>query len=71
MAVIATILLTIHLLAMNVASAGPLVCLWLQVRGRRGDEAAWQAGQTAIAMGRRGAAPGCRGRDGAGSRGVV
>jgi hypothetical protein len=46
MAVIATILLTIHLLAMNVASAGPLVCIWLQVRGRRGEEAAWQAGKS-------------------------
>jgi hypothetical protein len=46
MAVIATILLAIHLIAMNVASAAPLVCIWLQVRGRRGDEAAWQAGRT-------------------------
>jgi hypothetical protein len=45
MAVISTILLTIHLLSMNVASAGPLICIWLWVRGRRGDEAAWRAGR--------------------------
>src|SRR5450432_1739521 len=45
MAVIATILLTIHLVAMNIASAAPLICIWLHVRGRRGDEAAWRAGR--------------------------
>ncbi|HEY4234804.1 MAG TPA: hypothetical protein VGM76_15330 [Lacipirellulaceae bacterium] len=45
MAVIATILLAVHLLAMNVASAGPLVCIWLRVRGRRDDKAAWRAGR--------------------------
>jgi cytochrome bd-type quinol oxidase subunit 2 len=45
MPVIATILLTTHLLAMNVASAGPLVCLWLRVRSGHGDNAAHLAGK--------------------------
>jgi hypothetical protein len=45
MAAISTILLTLHLLSMNVASAGPLVCVWLAIRGRRGDVAAWQMGR--------------------------
>jgi hypothetical protein len=38
-------LLAVHLVAMNVASAGPLLCLWLGVRGRRGDEASWAVGK--------------------------
>lgn len=29
------VLLTVHLLCMNVASAAPLLCIWLLVRGRR------------------------------------
>jgi hypothetical protein len=45
MAAIQTILLTIHLLAMNVASAGPLVCIWLRRRGGRGDVEAWNSGK--------------------------
>jgi cytochrome bd-type quinol oxidase subunit 2 len=45
MTVIATILLAIHLVAMNIASAAPLICIWLEVRGRRGNEAAWRAGR--------------------------
>jgi hypothetical protein len=40
MALVHVILLASHLLAMNVASAGPLVCVWLRSRGRRGGEAA-------------------------------
>jgi hypothetical protein len=45
MAATSTILLAIHLVAMNVASAGPLVCIWLAARGRRGDGAACLAGR--------------------------
>ncbi len=40
MALVRVTLLASHLLAMNVATAGPLVCLWLRFRGRRGDVAA-------------------------------
>ena len=35
-----TMLLAAHLLCVNVASTGPLVCLWLDHRAGRGDEAA-------------------------------
>ena len=45
MALLTTILLALHLLAMNVASAGPLVCVWLHRRGRRGDETAFAVGR--------------------------
>ncbi len=40
MAIVRVILLASHLLAMNVATAGPLVCIWLRVRGLRGDAGA-------------------------------
>lgn len=33
-------LLTVHLLAVNVASGAPFVCIWLSLRARRGDFAA-------------------------------
>jgi hypothetical protein len=35
--------LAFHLICMNIASAGPLVCAWLDWRGGRGDEIARQA----------------------------
>jgi hypothetical protein len=44
MILITAILLAVHLLAFNVASAGPLLCIWLHGRGKR-DAAAWQVGQ--------------------------
>jgi hypothetical protein len=37
--------LTLHLLAMNLASFGPIVCIWLRQRGRSGDDAAEASGQ--------------------------
>jgi hypothetical protein len=37
------LLLTLHLLCVNVASGGPLIGAWLDWRGSRGDEAAAQA----------------------------
>ncbi len=40
-----TCLLAVHLVTVNVASAGPFVCIWLARRGRSGD-------QTADAVGR-------------------
>src|SRR5690606_37287501 len=40
-----SLILGAHLLAMNVGSAGPLVCIWLHRRARRGDEAADLAGR--------------------------
>jgi hypothetical protein len=39
------VLLAVHLLAMNVAAAGPLVCLWLHGQGRRGEETAFAVGR--------------------------
>jgi len=45
MALLTVILLAAHLLAVNVASAVPLVCVWLRGRGRRGDAAADQLGR--------------------------
>jgi hypothetical protein len=45
MAVLTTILLALHLVAVNLASAGPLVCVWLHTRGRRGDVPADQTGR--------------------------
>jgi hypothetical protein len=45
MAMLNVLLLALHLLMVNVASAGPLVCLWLHGRGRRGDAIAWQVGR--------------------------
>ena len=45
MALLSTVLLAVHLLALNVASAGPLVCVWLHFRGRRGDATALAAGR--------------------------
>lgn len=47
MALVNVILLALHLLAVNVASAGPLMCVWLRSRGRRGG------GEAADAIGRR------------------
>ena len=35
--------LAFHLMCMNIASAGPLVCVWLDWRSGRGDEAAHRA----------------------------
>ena len=40
-----TILLAVHLLAMNVASAGPLVCVWLGWRQQKFGELGSQLGQ--------------------------
>lgn len=37
---VAILLFSLHLLAVNIASAAPLVCLWLKRRERRGDQAA-------------------------------
>lgn len=45
MALLTTILLAAHLLAMNVATASPLVCVWLQWRGRQGDATAREVGR--------------------------
>jgi hypothetical protein len=45
MVLVSILLLAVHLLAMNVASAGPLVCVWLHGRGRRGDGTAFAAGR--------------------------
>jgi len=45
MALLTTILLALHLLAMNVASAGPLVCVWLHHRGSQGDDTAFRVGR--------------------------
>jgi hypothetical protein len=42
------VLLALHLLAMNVASAGPLVCVWLEWKERQGDAL---AGRTATWLG--------------------
>ena len=44
-AVIGVLLLAAHLLAMNVPSSAPLVCIWLHARGRRGDVAADTVGR--------------------------
>jgi hypothetical protein len=41
-----TILLAVHLLAMNVASAGPLVCIWLGWRPRKFGELRSRLGHT-------------------------
>lgn len=42
---LSTLLLSMHLLAMNVASIGPLLGIWLHERGRRGDTAAFDVGR--------------------------
>jgi hypothetical protein len=39
------VVLAAHLLAMNVPSAAPFVCVWLHARGRRGDAAANAVGR--------------------------
>jgi len=39
------IVLALHLMCMNVASAGPLVCIWLDWRGGRGDPLADRIGR--------------------------
>jgi len=44
-AVLSVVLLAVHLLAMNVPSAAPLVCVWLHGRGRCGDHAADAVGR--------------------------
>ena len=38
------IVLALHLMCMNVAAAGPLVCMWLDWRGGRGDPLAGRVG---------------------------
>jgi len=38
-----SVVLALHLLCMNVASAGPLVCVWLDWRWGKGDDAAGRA----------------------------
>jgi hypothetical protein len=43
MALLIILLLTLHLLCVNVASGGPIIGAWLDWRGSRGDEAASQA----------------------------
>jgi hypothetical protein len=40
LAFVSVVVLAAHLLAMNLPSAAPLICVWLHVRGRRGDSAA-------------------------------
>ncbi len=40
-----TLTLSFHLLCMNAATAGPLVCVWLDWRERRGDPFAGRAGR--------------------------
>src|SRR5688572_10061311 len=40
LAIVSVAFLAAHLLAMNVPSAVPLICIWLHMRGRRGDSAA-------------------------------
>lgn len=45
MAVLHTILMGLHLLAVNVAAAGPLVCIWLYSRAGQGDACADQVGR--------------------------
>jgi hypothetical protein len=44
-----TISLSAHLVCMNIASAGPLACIWLDWRERAGDAAAGRAGRTLAA----------------------
>lgn len=46
MLILTTILLALHLLAVNVATAGPLACVWLRWRARRGDVAADRVGHS-------------------------
>ena len=46
---VVTLLLAVHLLCVNAASAGPLVCMWLEWREGWGDAL---AGQTATYLGR-------------------
>ncbi|MEQ8788978.1 MAG: hypothetical protein RIC55_21885 [Pirellulaceae bacterium] len=43
--VVLPLLLAAHLMCMNVASAGPLVCLWLEWKEQRGDKLAGRAGR--------------------------
>ena len=38
-----SLVLAVHLVCMNVASAGPLVCVWLDWRGGNGNEVAYRA----------------------------
>jgi hypothetical protein len=45
MAFLITLLLAMHLVAVNVAAAAPPVCTWLAARGRRGDQEADQVGR--------------------------
>jgi len=45
MEVLDAILLALHMVAVNVATAVPLVCVWLHARGRRGDATADQTGR--------------------------
>ncbi|QDU95394.1 hypothetical protein [Lignipirellula cremea] len=52
---LASLVFAIHLICMNVASAGPLGAAWLDWRGRRGDLAAaqtgrWLAGTAALCL---------------------
>jgi hypothetical protein len=44
-AIILPLLLALHLICVNVAAAGPLVCLWLEIREGRGDTLAGRAGR--------------------------
>ena len=43
--IIASLTLSVHLLAVNIAAAGPLVCIWLHWKASRGDELANLAGR--------------------------
>lgn len=45
-----SLLLGVHLLAANLGSAAPLVCVWLDFRAGRGDEVAWKAGRWLAAV---------------------
>ena len=45
MVTLRVILLMLHLVSMNVASVGPLLCLWLRWCGRQGHDSAEEAGK--------------------------
>lgn len=46
MVVLTVLFLTLHILAMNVASVGPLVAMWLHATGRAGNTSSWEIGRS-------------------------